>query len=55
VEFELDIAAIAANAQPGDQLVLRFTTTGGPDGTFYVPNGDGTASGGRDPSLTLPH
>lgn len=52
--FDGDAAGIAAPAAAGDELVLRFTVTGGDDGGFYVPNGDGSAAQGRVPNLTLP-
>jgi hypothetical protein len=49
--FTTNLTGTAAAAQAGDQLVLRFTWMSG--GT-YIPNGDGTMAGGRDPNLTLP-
>jgi len=51
VEYETDVAGIAAPAVPGDQLVLRFTVTAG---SGYIPNGDGALVNGRIPNLTLP-
>ena len=54
VMFEADLTGIAAPASAGDSLVLRFNTIGGATGAFYIPNGDGSASKGRDPNLTLP-
>jgi hypothetical protein len=54
VKFETDVAGIAADAAPGDQLILRFNTVGGASNAYYIPNGDGSATGGRYPSLTLP-
>jgi hypothetical protein len=54
----LDGAAdgIAADAAPGDQLVLRFTVTATSDPTRhgFIPNGDGVNTHGRIPSLILP-
>ena len=50
-QFETDLTGAAAAAQAGDLLVLRFTYLSG--GT-YIPNGDGTSAGARDPNLTLP-
>ena len=55
VEFETDLAGIAAPAKAGDELILRFTVTGGSSSAVYVANGDGSNSNGRIPSLTLPH
>jgi hypothetical protein len=49
--FATDLTGITVGAAPGDLLVLRFTTT---SGSFFVPNGDGTAVNGTDPNLTLP-
>jgi hypothetical protein len=55
VGLDADLAGAAVNPLPGDQLILRFSTTGGDSGASYTPNGDGTAVGGRVPNLTLPH
>ena len=55
--YEVDMAAPAIDAQPGDQLVFRYTGNG-PPGTLaeaYIPNGDGRNSHGRIPAITLPH
>lgn len=52
--YEADLAGIAAPAAPGDQLVLKFTTTAGEPGAYYIPNGDGALVGGRTVNLTLP-
>lgn len=54
VAFETDLTGIAANATPGDQLVLRFLVTAGPQGANFTPNGDGPMANGRYPNLTLP-
>jgi len=51
VAFETDLVGIAAPASPGDLLILRFSTIGG---ASYIPNGDGSLAGARDPNLTLP-
>jgi hypothetical protein len=55
-EYDADADGIAAAAAPGDQLVWRWSITAGPPpGQFVaIPNGDGTASGGRFPSITFP-
>ena len=56
--FEADGQGIAAPAQAGDQLVLRFTGTGGVDGgtgAAFIPNGDGAKANANIPSLTLPY
>jgi hypothetical protein len=55
VGFDADLAGTAVDPLPGDQLILRFSTTGGDAGASYIPNGDGAAVGGRVPNLTLPH
>ena len=52
--YETDLAGIAAPAGPGDQLVLKFTTTSGAPGAYYIPNGDGALVNGRTVNLTLP-
>jgi len=54
VPFETDLQGTAAAAQPGDALVLVFSTVGGDAGATYTPNGDGALVGARIPSLTLP-
>jgi hypothetical protein len=56
VKYDDDAQGIAAAAQPGDQLVLRFTATGsGPQGTrLFIPNADGANANGRIPSITPP-
>ena len=53
IQFEGDATGIAANAQPGDRLVLKFSVSGQAGGN-YTPNGDGPAAKGRYPNLTLP-
>ena len=54
--FEGDASGSAVAVSSGDRLVLRITVLGVSSGTstFYIPNGDGSASNGRIPSLTLP-
>lgn len=54
VPFEADAPGIAAAAHAGDQLVLRFTASGSGNGTVYIPNGDGSKTMGRIPSVKLP-
>jgi hypothetical protein len=54
VAFETDLAGIAADARAGDELLLKFTVTRGPDDGNYTPNGDGPFAKGRYPNLTLP-
>jgi hypothetical protein len=55
VQFETDLAGAAAAAQPGDELIYRFTNVSATgSGTSYTPNGDGALVGARIPSLTLP-
>ena len=54
VAYETDLQGAAADAKPGDVLVLKFTVASGdPDGN-YTPNGDGPSAKGRYPNLTLP-
>jgi hypothetical protein len=54
IRYETDLAVAAVPASPGDRIVLRFTTTGGDPGAYYIPNGDGTAVNGQTVNLTLP-
>jgi hypothetical protein len=56
--YDADANGIAAAAAAGDQLVWRWSVLGADGGApgigVIYPNGDGTASGGRFPSITLP-
>jgi hypothetical protein len=52
-EYDADANGIAADAAAGDQLVWRWSIAAGASGVA-VPNGDGTTSGGRFPSITFP-
>jgi hypothetical protein len=56
--YDADGTGIAAAAAAGDQLVWRWSVTSGPPDAsvpwVIFPNGDGTSSGGRFPSITLP-
>jgi hypothetical protein len=54
IAFETDLTGVAANARAGDELVLKFTVTGGDRDGNYTPNGDGPFAKGRYPNLTLP-
>lgn len=54
VRFATDIDGIAADAAPGDRLVLRFNVIDGGTGAYYIPNGDGEAVNGETVNLTLP-
>jgi hypothetical protein len=49
--FAAQLDGIAAPAKKGDELVYRFTVL---SGAYYVPNGDGSRTGGAIPGLTLP-
>ena len=54
-EYDADADGIAAGAEPGDQLVWRWSITAGQAGAFVaIPNGDGPRYGGRFPSITFP-
>ena len=54
-EYDADATGIAAAAAAGDQLVWRWSISAGAAGQFVaIPNGDGTSSGGRFPSITFP-
>ena len=53
-EYDADTAGIAAAAAAGDQLVWRWSIAAGGTGAVAIPNGDGTSSGGRFPSITFP-
>ena len=54
--YDADANGLAAAAVAGDQLVWRWSVASGPDAGagMIIPNGDGTSSGGRFPSITLP-
>ncbi len=55
--YDADGSGAAVPAKSGDLLVLRWSVDapdGGLPGTEFIPNGDGTASKGRVPSLILP-
>jgi hypothetical protein len=53
--YDADADGIAAAAAAGDQLVWRWSIPAGNASGVAVPNGDGTTSGGRFPSITFPH
>jgi hypothetical protein len=57
VKFDADATGAAVPAEKGDELVLRWSVPG-PDGgagaLAFQPNGDGSRSNGRIPSLILP-
>jgi hypothetical protein len=52
--FEYDEDCVAIDTLKGDQLVFRYTGTGGATAEAYIPNGDGAFSHGRIPNITLP-
>jgi hypothetical protein len=57
--FDADADGPAADAAAGDSLVWRWSVIAGatPDAAgqyVIIPNGDGTRSNGRFPSITLP-
>lgn len=52
--YETDQAASAIDAQPGDQLVFRYTGANTVSDEAFIPNGDGAHSNGRIPAITLP-
>jgi hypothetical protein len=56
--YDDDATGIAIDAAVGDLLVWRWSVTAGAaDASFagvIIPNGDGTSSNGRFPSITLP-
>lgn len=53
--YELDVQAPAIDFEPGDQFVFRYTAINAPSESFaWIPNGDGTTSGGRIPNFTFP-
>jgi len=54
-KYDADAQGIAAAAAAGDQLVWRWTITAATTGALIIPNGDGTSSGGRFPSIQFPH
>jgi len=54
-QYDADAAGIAGAAAAGDQLVWRWSISAGATGQFVaIPNGDGTSSGGRFPSINFP-
>jgi len=54
--YETDEAAPAIDFAAGDQLVFRYEgLSTSIDGQAWIPNGDGATTGGRIPSITLPH
>ena len=52
--YEVDKTAAAVTVVPGDQLVLRYSANSASKTAAWIPNGDGTLSHGRIPSITLP-
>jgi hypothetical protein len=54
VPLDADAAGTAVAASAGDLLVLRMTAVQAAPGSAYIPNGDGSHTSGRIPSLTLP-
>jgi hypothetical protein len=54
IAFETDMTGIAADARPGDLLILKFSVVSGDPAGNYTPNGDGPLAKGRYPNLTLP-
>jgi hypothetical protein len=54
VPYEDTREAPAAAAQPGDQLVLRYSAVQATGTVAYVPNGDGAKHNGRIPFIELP-
>ena len=52
--FEYDEDCAAIDTLKGDQLVFRYTGTGGSQNEAYIPNGDGAVTHGRIPNITLP-
>ena len=54
--YDADADGIAAAATAGDQLVWRWSVTAADSSgqLVAIPNGDGTNSGGRFPSITFP-
>ncbi|MFT3699204.1 MAG: hypothetical protein QM831_39015 [Kofleriaceae bacterium] len=53
--FEYDETTPAIDFQAGDELVFRYTGANTASSQAYIPNGDGSASHGRIPNITLPH
>lgn len=54
VPFTTQVQGQAAEAAPGDRLVLRFTALRGDSGATFVPNGDGRTTYGSIPRIDLP-
>jgi hypothetical protein len=54
VPYEETRDAPAADAAPGDRLVLRYQAMNATQDMAYIPNGDGVETSGRIPNLLLP-
>lgn len=52
--YDVEKEAPAIEWSAGDQLVLRYTAEGSTEAEAWIPNGDGTLSHGRIPSIALP-
>lgn len=52
--YEVDMAGMAIDFQPGDQLVFRYAGANSTADEAFIPNGDGASSSGRIPAITLP-
>jgi hypothetical protein len=52
--YELDKKVDAIDVATGDQLVFRYTASSASKTDAWIPNGDGSLSHGRIPSIKLP-
>jgi hypothetical protein len=55
VPYEDTASGIAADAQPGDLLILRISASNTSGSMTYIPNGDGGRTRGRIPFVDLPN
>jgi hypothetical protein len=54
VPYEDTRESTAVPAEPGDQLILRYTAVEAAGSISYVPNGEGATHNGRIPFIQLP-
>jgi hypothetical protein len=53
--YELEVpTTIAIDFQKGDEFIFRYTGMNSTAMMAFIPNGDGSVTGGRIPNITLP-
>src|SRR5205823_3279919 len=50
--LDADAACTAVDFQPGDKLVFKYSGASAMNNEAYIPDGEGSSNGGRDPNLT---